>query len=223
MWVAKFKLRDTEEDDLFCSLCVKHNILIHAYPLSKFERDKKIHLIASVVLSGKEENKKALVKSLKKDKRVVSYEQHKDFLLVHSTVAVTRELQKEIKIFYDPVFIKVNPVILYEDGWELWEVACPFREELNKLIQISIKHYNGKLISMKQEKIKRVSTLQFSPGLTEKQLESIKFAYEQGYYAFPRKHSLIQTSRFFGKSYSGFQENLKRAENKIIDFFFKYR
>jgi len=117
MWVAKFKLRDTEEDDLFCSLCVKHNILIHAYPLSKFERDKKIHLIASVVLSGKEENKKALVKSLKKDKRVVSYEQHKDFLLSNPYL----QLEHLLKVFhslhwlYCHTFLKTKYILFCKD------------------------------------------------------------------------------------------------------------
>jgi len=222
MWVAKFKLKD-EEEDIHSPLCIKHNVILYAYPLSKFERDEKVHLFASAILSGKEDNKNAFIKDLKKDKRVKSVEREKDFIFMHSVYPISRELRREIQVYYDPVFIKVSPVIVSNDGWEYWEIACPFREELNKLIQVSIKHYKGKLISMKKEKLKRISSLQFSPGLTEKQLEVMKFAYDNGYYSFPRKNSLIQLSKFFGKSYSGFQENLKRAENKIIDFFFKYR
>ena len=220
MWVAKFKLRDDE--DIFSPLCIKHNVILYAYPISKFERNNKIHLFAPTILSGKEENKNAFIKDLKKDKRIKSVEREKDFIFIHSIYPISRELRKEIEVYYDPIFIKVSPVIVLNDGWEYLEMACPFREELNRLIQVSIKHYKGKLISMKKEKLKRISSLQFSPGLTEKQLEVMKFAYDNGYYSFPRKNSLIQLSKFFGKSYSGFQENLKRAENKIIDFFFKY-
>jgi predicted DNA binding protein len=222
MWIARFKLKDSEEDDLLCSLCIKHKIKIHAYPLNKFERNDKIHLLGSVILSGTEKDKNAFINSLKVDKRVISYEQYKDFVFVHLFVPASRELKKEIKIFYDPIFIKVNPIIIDETGWEFWEIACPFREDLNNLVKTAIKNYQGKLISMKKEKIKHISFLQLSPNLTEKQLESLKFAYENGYYSFPRKHSLIELSRFFGKSYSAFQENLKRAENKVIDFFCKY-
>ena len=102
-------------------------------------------------------------------------------------------------------------------------MACLNREKLNGLIQAAIKHYHGSLTSLKQEQIKSVASLEIAPNLTEKQLEAIKIAYKNGYYRYPRKLTIPQLAKSIKKSYSTFQENLRKAENKLIEHFLKYR
>jgi predicted DNA binding protein len=221
MWVAKFKLKD--ENDIYSHLCEKLKIDFFAVPYTQFTKNKKINLLGGGVISGSEENKKQFVNNLKKDSRVKSAEQYHDFVLIHAQHPISREAKEEIKIFYNPQYIKTKPIHMSVDGWEYWEVACLDRNELNKIIKTAIKYYNGKLFSVKKEKLKSVSSLELTPVLTLKQFEAIKLAYKEGYYNYPRKLTIPELAKTIKKSYSTFQENLRKAENKLIDYFLKYR
>ena len=221
MWIAKFKLKDDE--DIYSPLCVKHNIDIFGVPLIHFVKDDKINVIVGGIISGSVQNKKKFVKDLKKDKRVKKVEQHHDFILVHAQHPLSRETKAELRIFYNPQYIQAKPIIISKDGWEYWEVACLDRDELNKLINAATKYYHGKLFSVKKEILKSVSSLEITPILTEKQFEAIKVAYKEGYYNYPRKLTIPQLAKSVKRSYSTFQENLRKAENKLIDYFLKYR
>lgn len=222
MWVAKFKLRD-DNGDIYSPLCEKHKIDFFAVPYTQFTKNNKINLLVGGVLSGSETNKNEFVSELKKDKRVKSVERHHDYIVVHVEHPVSRESRAEIKIFYNPQYILVKPVLLSMDGWEYWEIACLDRIELNKVINSAIKDYHGELFSIKEEKLKSVSSLEMSPLLTEKQFEAVKIAHDNGYYNYPRRLKISELAKFSKKAYSTFQENLRRAENKLIDYFFKYR
>jgi predicted DNA binding protein len=221
MWVAKFKLRDDE--DIYSPLCEKHKVDFYAVPYTNFIKKNKINLLVGGVLSGSEESKKKFIIDLKKDKRIKRVEQHYDFIFVHARHSISRESRAEIKIFYNPQYIRLKPVNVSSDGWEYWEIACLDRYELNKLIQAATKHYHGELFSIKEENMKMITSLDFMPYLTEKQLEALRTAYKKGYYNYPRKLTIPQLAKSMKKSYSTFQENLRKAENKIINYFFKYR
>lgn len=221
MWIAEFKLKD--EQDIYNPLCVKHKVEFYAIPYTNFVKANKINLLVGGVISGSEENKKRFVQEIKEDKRVKAIEQHYDFIIVHAQHPISRETKAEIKIFYNPQYIRVRPIHVSSDGWEYWEVACLDRKELNKLIQSATKHYSGKLFSIIEEKLKRITSLELMPHLTEKQLEAAKIAYKNGYYNYPRELTIPQLAKSIKKSYSTFQENLRKAENKILEYFFKYR
>ena len=219
MWVAKFTLKD--EDDIYTPLCIKHKVEMHAYPHTHFIKDGKINLVGSAIISGKDIE--GFIKSLKRDKRVKYLERHDDFILVHAQHPVSREAKAEITTFYNPQYILPQPIYMGSDGLEHWEVSCIDRKELNKIVNAAIKHYHGKLISLKQEKIHNVASLQLMPYIPEKQLEAIKIAYREGYYFYPRKIELKKLAKLSKKAYSTFQENLSKAESKIVEYFLKYR
>ena len=109
------------------------------------------------------------------------------------------------------------------DGWEYWEVACLNRLELNKLVQAATKYYHGELFSVKKEKLRGITNLELTPQLSTKQMTSLEIAHKKGYYNYPRKLTIPQLAQSVGKSYSTFQENLRKAENKLINYFLKYR
>ena len=221
MWVAKFKLRDDE--DIYSPLCIKHKVTFSATPHTNYIKSGKINLLASGIISGSEQDKINFIQDLKKDKRIKNIETHKDYLFVHAQHPASRESRAEIKIFYNPEYILVKPVKVSSDGWEYWEIACINRTELNKVVSASVKYYHGELISIKNEKLKRIVSTEFMPDLTEKQLETLNLAYKSGYYKYPRKLTIQQLANDLKKSYSTFQENLRKAENKIMEHFLKYR
>lgn len=221
MWIAKFKLKD--EKDIYTPLCEKFRIEFFAYPYTHYIKDNKINLLAGGIISGSSENKRNFIAELKKDNRVKSIQQHHDFILTHAQHPLSREVRAEIEIFYNPQFIRVKPIYLSIDGWEYWELGCLDREQLNKVIMVAKKHYSGKLISLKKEKIKSIASLELTPGLTDKQLEALKVAYKEGYYSYPHSLTLPELAKLTKKSYSTFQEHLRKAEKKLIDYFLKYR
>ena len=221
MWVAKFKLKDDE--DIYSPLCVKFRIDFFAIPQAIYEKYKKINTILGGVISGSEENKKEFINELKKDRRVLSVDNHHDFVFIHAAHPISREGRAEIKIFYNPQYIRVKPTLVSSDGWEYWEVACLDRVELNKLLNSATKSYHAEIFSIKQEKIKSVTSLSFAPFLSEKQLEALKIAYNNGYYNYPRNKTLPELAKAIKKSYSTFQEHISKAENKLVDYFLKYR
>ena len=221
MWIARFKLKDDE--DICSPLCVKHSIDILGVPLSHFVKDNKINTIVGGIISGSEQNKKRFIKDLKNDKRVKKVEQHLDFILIYAQHPLSRETTAELKIFYNPQYIQAKPITISKDGWEYWEVACLEREELNKLVQAAKKYYHGKLFSIKEEKLRRITSLELAPSLTDKQFESVKLAFKEGYYKYPRTQTIAKLAQLTKKSYSTFQEHLSKAENRIIDYFLKYR
>jgi len=221
MWVAKFKLKDDE--DIYSPLCKKFRIEFFAVPYTNFIKNKKINLLVGGTISGSEENKRKFIQEVKKDKRVKTVEKHHDFILVHVQHPLSRESKAEIRIFYNPQYIRVKPVHVASDGWEYWEIASLNRKELNKIIQAATRYYHGELFSIKKETLRSVTSLELTPLLTEKQLEALRIAYKAGYYKYPRKLTLQRLAKTIKRSYSTFQENLRKAENKIIDYFLRYR
>ena len=221
MWVTKFKLKDDE--DIHSPICEKYQVELYGTPLTNYEKKGKINLLVSGILSGKEEDKDKWVEEIRKNHLVKFVERYKDFVLMHIAHPLSRESKREIKVVYNKEYILVRPVHIGKDGWEDWEVGCLDRKELNKIIEAACKFYHGKIISIKNEKIKNVSNLEISPSFSEKQFWAMKFAFKEGYYNYPHKLTLTDLSKKIGKSYSSFQENLRKAENKLVEFFFKYR
>lgn len=221
VWIARFKLKDDE--DIYSPVCIKLKIDFFATPYTNFVKGEKVNLIVGGIISGSKENKDRFVEEIKKNKRVASIERYHDFIFVHAQHSLSRESKAEIRIFYNPQFIRVKPVHVSSDGWEYWEVACLDREKLNELVQAAKKYYHGELFSIKKEKIKRISSLELTFDLTEKQLEAIKLAFKEGYYLYPRSLTLPKLAKILGKSYSTFQEHLRKAENKLVEYFLRYR
>jgi predicted DNA binding protein len=221
MWVAKFQLKD--DQDIYSPFCKKFKLEFFANPYTNYVLDDEIHLIVGGTLSGTDKGKKQFIHQIKKDKRVFSIDQYKDFTLIHSKHSLSREAEAEIRIFYNPQYIRTKPVHIASDGWEYWEVACVNRDELNKLVIAAIKYYHGKLISLKKETIRQISSMELSPELSNKQAEALILAFKEGYYNYPRKLTLPNLAQLAKISYSTFQEHLSKGEAKLVSFFLKYR
>lgn len=221
MYVAKFRLKDPE--DIYSPLNQLHDVEFYASPYTHYEKRGFIHLLVGGIIVGSVKKKDNYVTDLKKDLRIRSVQRSKDYIFIHAKHKASREAKAEIKIFYDPQYLRVKPVLVSSDGWEYWEVACIDREELSKLVLAAKKYYSGKLISIKKQKITNVSNLAIAPNLSEKQQEALLLAKKEGYYHYPRDLTIPELAKKKRKAYSTFQEHLSKAENKVIEYFFNYR
>lgn len=95
------------------------------------------------------------------------------------------------------------------DGWLEWTVILGSRNELGSLINRLEESGVG-------YEIKSIERVGHEPGLTNRQEEVLRTAYELGFYNVPRDVSLRDLSRLFGVSTRALSEILRRAEKKAI-------
>ena len=81
--------------------------------------------------------------------------------------------------------------------------------------------FDGQLLSIQNKKIKSISAIKVAPELTEKQKQAIELAIKRGYYTSPRKISLQELAKISKLSFSTFQVHLRKAEEKLIPFYFE--
>ena len=213
MWVAK--VRFSGEGTLIGSKTPKYKVNLFGFALSYFhEKDWIIVHITGTIL-GKEDNKKRFVKELKKEDRVINFELNDDFFIG------TIKEPMYARDIYNKNIIHLAPALISEYGYEIITIGCFKREPLNKVIKILQKERKGKLISIQQKRIKSISVIKLHPELTGKQKQAIELAIKHGYYHSPRKTDLPSLAKLAGVSYSTFQVHLRKAEEKLIPYFFE--
>ncbi len=216
MWVAKIVV-PYNEGMLLASRAKKHKINLRGYHLSSFKKGNKFFLLAAAQITGSEENKKAFLIDMKKDKRSAKID-----MMTADFGFWLMEQHKTIEILYDPLILQVTPFIVSDNGDNIWEIASWHKEKLMavaKLIQSRL--YGGKLISMKRSKITSITALSVSPTLTDKQRRSLELAIENGYYGYPRKIEAQELAKLMKISTSTYNFHLRNAEKKILPYLFQ--
>lgn len=194
---------------------VKHKVSITGYPLSYWKDKKNIYLISAGFIFGDKENKKALLKDVKKEKECVELESDGDFIIITTKQPLFSEP------VYNPKIIRPNPVIINKDGYHIWDLASFERKNLEKVIIFSEKYLNAKILSFKKEKISNISFTKIQPELTDNQKRALELAINAGYYDYPKKITLPELAKKMKISYSTFQAHLKKAEGRIFPFVLK--
>jgi len=92
---------------------------------------------------------------------------------------------------------------------------------LDKLIINLEKLYKLKIHYIQERKIKNISIIKENPELTKKQKKAIEIAIKNGYYNYPRKTSVKELAKISKLSFSTFQAHLRKAEKKLIPFYFE--
>ena len=208
MWVAKIRLNG--EKGLFGSRTKRHNVAVYGYPISFYEKSDGLYVFMAGFIYGKEKNKKAFIKDLKKSNRVLHLDIKEDFV-----IAQIKE-PKDAKPFYNHMIINIEPVQILENGMNIWHIGSWDKKELLKFITNAEKKYDGKLLKIVQKKISNVSIFSIQPELTKKQKKALELAVKEGYYAYPRKIGLEELAKKMSISYSTFQAHLRKAEQKIL-------
>jgi predicted DNA binding protein len=212
MWILKLKLDSSKQP--LGELAIKHNVSLAGYPLSFYEDKKFLNLIVSGIMFGEENNKKAFLNELKKNKNISELEFVDNF-----AIFVIRE-PLFTKIFYNPQIIQVKPTIISK-GNHIWNLASFNRNILEKIIKPAQKYLNAELLSFKEEKLSNISITGALPDLTINQKKALEIAINQGYYNYPKKVKMEKLAGMMGISYSTFQAHLKKAEGKILPEVYK--
>lgn len=101
------------------------------------------------------------------------------------------------------------------EGVEYWDVSCfdnpkEFYSRLKEAGEVKILSTERIALESTSNRLKALS------GVTEKQLESLKAVVGSGYYDFPRRAKLETIAERVGISRSTLQEQVQRAESRII-------
>ncbi|MCK5624907.1 helix-turn-helix domain-containing protein [Candidatus Pacearchaeota archaeon] len=212
MWVAKF--RNWHKTCLIRPLCVKYQVTDYVYLLNHWGEKGNFYYTELHILEGEKEDVKGFIKEFKKDKSLKKIE------INGNQIITLNVLTKKSHSPYSPVFDKkiiyTKPVIQHIDGFETWEIASWDKEILIKIMDIP--DFKMELLSIKKIKGVDLFLPQIRPNISEKQMHAMKIAIKEGYYNFPRKTDLNKLAVESKVSKQTFQENLRKAENKLVPF-----
>ena len=152
---------------------------------------------------------------LQKDKKVLHLERKKDFIIAQIKEPI------DFSPLYNPKIIHLKPVVINEQGLNFWNIGSWDRKELVKFVRTVKKTHQGELLKIEEKKITNFSVITMRPELTEKQQKAMELAIKNGYYEYPRKIELKKLAKLRGLSYSTYQAHLRKAEKKLLPFFFE--
>ncbi len=213
MWVAKVKF--SEKETLIGSKAEKYNVNLFGFPLSYYYEKNWVVVHITGTMFGEEKNKEKFVQELRREKRLIGLEINNDFIIG------TIKEPIYAKTIYNKDLIYLAPVLISDKGYELLIIGSFNKKPLMKAIDSIERKLGGELLSIQQKKIKSISVMKMHPDLTDKQKHAMKLAIEYGYYHSPRKTSIQKLARIAGLSFSTFQVHLRKAEEKLIPYFFE--
>ncbi len=214
MWIVKVKFI-VAGVGVLGTLAKKHKVTITGYPLSFSKTRKELVAFLAGYIFGQEKNKAAFFKDLRHSAMFVSVEKRNDFI-----VGILK-VRPEIQRLYDPFLFHIKPALLFSDGSEIMEVGSFERHRLEKLVHFVEKNLKGKLINIRQEKLKGISIVTLFPRLTQKQKEAFELALIKGYYDYPRKTSVQNLAKSSGVAFSAFHGHLRKAERLVLPYAYK--
>ncbi len=212
MWVAKF--RNWHKTCLIRPLCMKYGVTDYVYLLNHWGEKGNFYYTELHLLEGKKESVENFIKEFKKDKSLKRIE------VDGNQIMTLNVLTKKNHSPYSPVFDKkiiyTKPVVQHINGFETWELASWDKETLMKIMDIP--DFEIEILSIKKIEGIELFLPQLQPDISKKQMDAIKFAIKEGYYNFPRKTDLNKLAEKKNISKQTFQENLRKAENKLVPF-----
>ena len=212
MWIAKFK--NWHKTCLIRPLCVKHHVVDYVYLLNHWHKGKTIYYTELHILEGDEKNVKKFISEFQKDKTIKKFEVDGNHIFTLN--ALSGKHVTTYSYAFDTRLIYIKPVVQRIDGYEDWELASWNKETLMDVMKIP--DFEMELVYVKEVKGANLFLPQIQPKISEKQKQALNIAIKNGYYEFPRKNDLNKLSGVAKVSKQTFQENLRKAENKLVPF-----
>lgn len=217
MWHLKFKVKNV--DSVYSYLTERFKIIDYFYPVDRFKKRNRIHILSIHILEGEEKEKNKFAKELKKNRKVENFEKNEDRI-----VALIKEEEKFYELLYDPELFLPKPVVI-KDGYEYWNVCSWDRQILIKLMD-ELEKWGKKLLDLEmqglfKEELHDVYFPKIVPEIPERQKRAFELAVKNGYYNFPRKINLSYLAQIMNISTQTFHEHLRKAEAKLLPFFSK--
>lgn len=213
MWVSKVRING--ETALIGGLCKKHGVNAIGYPLSNIRKGKDLLVYFLIFVFCDKEKKLAFFKDIKNHKRIINAEMKDNCIIGQMREDVALDAMYQYNV------VQVEPVRGSADGSETWTVASWNKEELMKFCELMDRRYGSTLLKMREEPISNISVLMVHPELTDSQRRAVELALENGYYNIPRDIGLEALAKIMGISYSTFQVHLRKAEKKLLPYFFE--
>lgn len=209
MWITKLKIK---HDCVIGNRCEKFQVTTTGTPFNVFIERGITHSPQIQTLQGKETNIKEFLKDLKKDKRITNFEIEGNTIFF---IEIRRE--KIPSTFYHQKLIFVKPVFVDKDGYEYWEVASWKRTILTDfIVSLEKEIKNVEILKIEETKLMDIYFSHLSPDLTSHQKRALELAFENGFYAWPKRTDLGKLAKIMRVSVPTFREHLKRAEEKLI-------
>lgn len=214
MWIARFKL--SHKGDIFTTKTRKHRVEFFASPLARYAKGNGTLFVVAGFITGESKGVERFIAALRADRRVRSLDRRQNFitLLIHYSPA--QIARADMDIYYDPANILLEPVHNASDGWEYWMVGSFEKPALTRLVSSAQKLHGGKLLSMTRRKIGQISLRTVAPKISRMQRKTVMTAFEEGYYAYPRRISIEDLAVLLGISYATCQEHLRKAEIALL-------
>jgi len=213
MWYLKFKVK--HGDCIFSPLAEKYNLHIEFYPMNHYVENGFLFTPSIHIVKGDSGDIKKYLRGLKKNNRVEKLEVSKVIF------ALTKERIEggDYEAVYNPKILYITPGHNNPDGFEIWKVASWDRKVLQDLIGAfeeskNVVHFE--ILRFNEKPLEDVYILKLFPELPKKQKYAIKLAYGSSYYSYPKKTNLDKLAKVAGVSKQTFQENLRKAEAKLM-------
>lgn len=213
MWVARLRLY--HRDCPIVNRAVRFGLSVLSYPRSHYVRKGKKYATTICKFVGYDnEKKKRFLDDLGKDPQISRLDVSGDVFVYEFALGKKGE---HVMLYFDPELIFVKPTVNSPDGHEYWEVASWSKEKITKFIDQLASHMDtSEILSIGQQTHVEVYFPSLMPKLSPAQEKAILLAYQWGYYDYPRKIDLRALSKKSGISLSTFQENLRKAESKML-------
>ena len=214
MWVMKLSL--DSKGQFLGRMAIRHHVSMTGYPLSYYKDGKWLYLVACGFMFGREKDKKAMLRDVKKQPEFVRMETKDDF-----AISVTRQ-----PLFSEPVYdgriIRLEPVIInHKEKRHIWHLASFDKKLLMNVLVFAKKYLGAELLKLKEEKISNISITRLLPELTKKLKHALEIAINNGYYDYPKKINMETLAKMMHISYSTYQAHLKKAEGKLLPSVYK--
>ena len=213
MWVAKLKL--CHKDCPIVNRCVKFQITVLSYPRTPYSRKgRRYGSNVCKFVSYEEDKKKKYLQNLAKDQKITILDISGDVFVYEYDLGKKGE---HVMLYFNPELVLVKPTVNSPDGHEYWEVGSWNKGNVTKFIEDVSRHMDTSEVLW----IKNLANVELyfpsiMPKLSKAQEKAIMMAYQSGYYDYPRKVDLKQLAKGAGISIPSFQENLRKAENKLL-------
>ncbi|MDO8553883.1 MAG: helix-turn-helix domain-containing protein [Candidatus Micrarchaeota archaeon] len=213
MWTAKLKL--FHRDCPIVTRCVKFGVSVLSYPRSHYvKKGKKYATTVCKFVGYEQEKKKQFIEDLKKDRSISRLDVSGDIFVYEYDLGKEGE---HVMLYFDPEMVFVKPTINSPDGHEYWEVASWNKEKITKFIeQLTKSMDSSEVLGIGQMNNVDVYFPSVMPKLSPAQEKAIMLAYQWNYYEYPRKIDLRELAKIAKVSLSTYQENLRRAEAKML-------
>lgn len=214
MWVTRLRIR---HDCIIGNRCKNFGVTTTGTPFSVYVQDGVTYSPQVQTLAGEPSAVAAFITDLRKDEKVTNLE-------VEGNTVFLVEVQKKQKVTASvfstlgPRIIFVKPVFVDTDGYEYWEVASWKKAILTDFIAGVMNEVSDdvKVLKIEQTKLTDIYFSRLAPKLSSKQKEAVSLAYQEGYYAWPKRTDLGALAKRLGVSVPTLREHLKRAEEKLM-------